>query len=176
MGASCRPFPKGIGAAGQRQCSQECGSPRLQSRDLGKVPWVTWWVARAGGWAALSGGQRGQALAGSHLNRCQMYFLVLSVKWAGRQPGTLPGCGPMTLTLALTHLSSSSWKPGSSPSKCLSVLILSISCLDPWPPQLHLPHGYKGTHGSCSSIQQTQGGRGPCIKDCQSGRELEAER
>ena len=91
MGASCLAFPKGTGAAGQHLCSQECGSPWLRRLNLGKAPLVTWWVARAGVWAALAGGQRGQTLAGSPLNRCQMYCLALSVKRQGDRAWDLAG-------------------------------------------------------------------------------------
>lgn len=49
---------------GQCQCSQECGSPGCRDA-VGKAPWVTWEVARSGGWAALGGAQSGGALPGA---------------------------------------------------------------------------------------------------------------
>lgn len=68
---------------GQRQCSQEC--PRLQRLELEKPPLVTWWVARAGGWAAALGSQSRQAMAASPLNTCQIHGLAPSVSRAGRR-------------------------------------------------------------------------------------------
>lgn len=79
----------------------------------------------------------------------------------------------MTLTLALTHLSSQlleAWQLS------LQTPVLSRpQHLLPGPPAFpgHPPLGYSGTRGS--SIQHTQAGGGPCIKDCLPGGELDAD-
>lgn len=101
VGASCLPFPKGAGAASRRQDSRECGSHWLQSLNLGKAPLLTGWVAALGaGGSEWFGPGR------------ELFKLMLNIpsipkhEMGGDRPVTLQGVGPMTLTLALTHLSS----------------------------------------------------------------------